>query len=253
MYTVERRRMLVDRARQTGRVDVSGMSGELGLAPETIRRDLRDLELQGLIRRVHGGAVPVERPAIAVPLAVRSTVRPAQDRRIAAAAATYLACAESIYLDEGFLPGLIGEHLPPERCLTVVTPSLAIAAALVKNSAVTVLLVGGRIRAETLGTIDHWAESMLKTLVLDLAFLGADGISAERGVSVSSAGAAAVKKAAMDASRRRILVGDSSKYGTDSFVDFARLDEFERFVTDDGLPAGRLAPLHARGVEVTRV
>ncbi len=131
MYVIERRQMLLEAARTTGRVDVAATSRELGLAPETIRRDLKDLERQGLLRRVYGGAVAVERLSFESGLAVRSTRHQAQKNRIAAAAVTFVKSAESVFIDEGFLPSLVGEHLPADRPLTVVTSSLATAKALV--------------------------------------------------------------------------------------------------------------------------
>jgi DeoR family fructose operon transcriptional repressor len=253
MYVIERRQMLLDHARRTGRVDVAQMSGELGLAPETIRRDLKDLERQGLLRRVYGGAVAVERLNFESALSVRSTRHQAQKNRIATAAVTFIKAAESVYLDEGFLPTLVGEHLPADRPITVVTPSLAAAKALVDRPETTVLIVGGRVRAQTLGAVDHWAVAMLETLVLDLAFIGGNGISLERGVTVPDSAVAAVKTAAMRVARRRILIADSSKYGVDSFVRFAHLREFERFITDDGLPVEQAANLHEHGIDVMRV
>jgi DeoR family fructose operon transcriptional repressor len=252
MYVIERRQLLIEHARRTGRVDVAQMSKELGLAPETIRRDLKDLERQGLVRRVYGGAVPVERLSFESALSVRSTRRQAQKNRIAAAAATFVKAAESIYIDEGFLPMLVGDHLPPDRPITVVTPSLATATSLVGYSHVTVLVVGGRVRAQTLGTVDHWALAMLETLVLDLAFIGGNGISLEHGVTVPDSAVAAVKTMAMRSSRRRILIADSSKYGVDSFVRFSGLHDFERFITDDGLTVEQAGELHVRGIDVMR-
>jgi DeoR family fructose operon transcriptional repressor len=252
MYVIERRQMLLEHARRTGRVDVAATSRELGLAPETIRRDLKDLERQGLLRRVYGGAVAVERLSFESGLAVRSTRHQAQKNRIAAAAVTFVKSAESVFIDEGFLPSLVGEHLPADRPLTVVTSSLATAKALVERPEITVLVVGGRVRAQTLGTVDHWAVAMLESLVLDLAFIGGNGISLDRGVTVPDSAVAAVKTTAMRVSRRRILIADSSKYGVDSFVRFARMQDFERFITDDGLPHEQAALLHDHGVDVTR-
>jgi DeoR family fructose operon transcriptional repressor len=252
MYVIERRQMLLEHARRTGRVDVAQMSKELGLAPETIRRDLKDLERQGLLRRVYGGAVAVERLSFESGLAVRSTRHQAQKHRIAAVAATHVKSAESIYIDEGYLPSLIGENLPADRPLTVVTSSLVIAKSLANRPEFTVLIVGGRVRAQTFGAVDHWAVGMLETLVLDLAFIGGNGISLERGVTVPDSAVAAVKAMAMRVSRRRILIADSSKYGVDSFVRFAHLRDFERFITDEGLSAEQAVNLHENGIDVTR-
>jgi DeoR family transcriptional regulator, fructose operon transcriptional repressor len=252
LYGVQRRQWLVEHARASGRVEVARISNELGLAPETIRRDLKALERQGLLRRVHGGALPVERLTFETALSVRVTRRQAEKIRIAEAAASMVQSAESIYIDEGNLPQLIADLLHPERPITVVTPSLPIATSLVDRDNVEVIVVGGRIRRQTLGAVDHWAQSMLETMVLDLAFIGANGISLGHGATVPDSAVATVKSAAMRAARRRILVGDSSKYGTDSFVRFARLQDFERLVTDDGLPVEKAAELHARGINLTR-
>ncbi len=253
MYVIERRQWLIERARQSGRLDVSTIAAELGLAPETIRRDLANLERQGVVRRVYGGAVPIERLTFESALSVRATRRQAQKNRIAVAAATYVKTAESVYIDEGFLPNLIAEHLQPDRPMTVVTPSLAIATSLVDRPNMTVIVPGGRVRSQTLGTVDHWAVAMLETVVLDLAFMGGNGLTIEHGVTVPDSAIAAVKSMAMRVSRRRILVADSSKYGVDSFVHFAHLREFELFITDDGLAAEHTAELHSRGVDVVRV
>jgi DeoR family transcriptional regulator, fructose operon transcriptional repressor len=253
VYALERRQWLIERARSAGRLDVSKVSEELGMAQETIRRDLGKLERQGLVRRVYGGAVPVERLTFESDLPMRARRRHEEKNRIAAAAVHLVGSAESIYIDEGHLPQLIAEHLRPERPIMVVTPSIAIATSLVERANVEVIVIGGRVRAQTLAVVDHWAVSMLETFVLDLAFMGANGVTLDHGVTVPFGAVAAVKSMAMRVSRRRIFVADSSKYGVDSFVSFARLGDFERFVTDLGLTAEHAAELHARGIDVTRV
>jgi DeoR family fructose operon transcriptional repressor len=252
MYAVERRQWLVERARTSGRLDVTEVSDELGLARETIRRDLTSLERQGLLRRVYGGAVPVERLTFESSLTMRAQRRQEEKHRIAIAAANLVRSAESIYIDEGNLPQLVAEQLKPTRPITVVTPSLAIATSLVDRDNIEVLIVGGRVRSQTLGVVDHWAVSMLESIVLDLAFMGANGITLEHGMTVPDSAVAAVKIAAIRCTRRRIFVGDSSKFGSDSFVKFADMADFERIVTDNALPVDYAAELHSRGVELTR-
>lgn len=252
MYAVERRQWLIERARTSGRLDVTEVSDELGLARETIRRDLSSLERQGLLRRVYGGAVPVERLTFESSLTMRAQRRQEEKHRIAIAAANLVRSAESIYIDEGNLPQLVAEQLKPARPMTVVTPSLAIATSLVGRDNIEVLVVGGRVRSQTLGVVDHWAVSMLESIVLDLAFMGANGVTLEHGMTVPDSAVAAVKIAAIRCTRRRIFVGDSSKFGSDSFVKFADMADFERIVTDNALPVDYAAELHSRGVELTR-
>src|SRR3954453_1188112 len=170
-------------ARRQGEVDVGKLAAELSVSAETIRRDLRLLEKRGLLRRTHGGAYPVETAKFETTLAMRTTRRVPEKRRIAAAAVELLADAETVFIDEGFTPQLIAEALPTDRPLTVVTASLPTAAVLATSPTCTVLLLGGRVRGRTLATVDHWATRMLSGFVLDLAFVGANGISREHGLT----------------------------------------------------------------------
>ena len=130
MSAEERQREIVGAARRSGSVDVAELAAELGVAKETVRRDLRVLEDHGLVRRTHGGAYPVESAGFETTLAFRTTMHVPEKRRIAAAAAELLGDAETVFVDEGFTPQLIAEALPRDRPLTVVTASLAAAGAL---------------------------------------------------------------------------------------------------------------------------
>src|SRR3954465_6364126 len=177
----DRQREIVRVARATGSVDVTVLAAELGVAKETVRRDLRALEDHGLVRRTHGGAYPVESAGFETTLAFRATSHVPEKRRIALAAAEQLGDAETVFVDEGFTPQLIAEALPRDRPLTVVTASLPVAGVLAESENTSVLLLGGRVRHGTLATVDHWTTKMLAGFVLDLAFIGANGISREPG------------------------------------------------------------------------
>lgn len=179
----ERQREIVRTARATGSVDVNALAAALGVAKETVRRDLRALEDHGLVRRTHGGAYPVESAGFETTLAFRATSHVPEKRRVAAAAAELLGDAETVFVDEGFTPQLIAEALPRDRPLTVVTASLPVAGALAEAEHTSVLLLGGRVRPGTLATVDHWTTKMLAGFVLDLAFIGANGISREHGLT----------------------------------------------------------------------
>lgn len=100
----ERQREIVRAARQAGSVDVTELSGRLGVARETVRRDLRALENHGLVRRTHGGAYPVESAGFETTLDFRTTMHVPEKRRIAEAAAGLLGDAETVFIDEGFTP-----------------------------------------------------------------------------------------------------------------------------------------------------
>ncbi|MFD6554032.1 DeoR/GlpR family DNA-binding transcription regulator [Streptomyces sp. NPDC058398] len=253
MTAEERQREIVRTARRTGSVDVTELAGELGVAKETVRRDLRTLEDHGLVRRTHGGAYPVESAGFETTLAFRTTSHVPEKRRIAAAAAELARDAETVFVDEGFTPQLIAEALPRERPLTVVTASLATAGALAEADNTSVLLLGGRVRPGTLATVDHWTTKMLAGFVIDLAFIGANGISREHGLTTPDPAVSEVKAQAIRASRRTVFAGVHTKFGAVSFCRFAGVGALETIVTSTLLPASEAHRYSLLGPQVIRV
>ncbi|MDX6301961.1 MAG: DeoR family transcriptional regulator, fructose operon transcriptional repressor [Nocardioidaceae bacterium] len=252
MNADERQRQILVRARADGRVQVGSLASDLAVAEETVRRDLRELVDRGVLQRVHGGAYPVESAGFESNIKHRSTSLISEKRRIAAAAAERLHGAETIYIDEGVTPQFVAEAIRPENPVTVVTSSLLAASALAEASNVTVLLLGGRLRGRTLATVDHWALRMLGDLIIDLAFLGANGISREHGLTTPDPAVAAVKGAVVTRSRRRVFVGLHTKFGVASFCRFADIGDFEALVTDTGLSPSEARRFAVLGPQVVR-
>jgi DeoR family transcriptional regulator, fructose operon transcriptional repressor len=246
-----RQARIVEFARIRGRVEVAALAEELDGAAETVRRDLRILATRRLLKRVHGGAIPLETAAFESGVEYRSRVDLAQKHRIASGAAALLQGAETVYLDEGFSPRLIAERLADQE-LTVVTSSLMAAEALADSSTVTVLLLGGRMRGRTLATVDHWATDMLSRLVIDLAYLGTNGITIEHGLTTPDPAVAAVKQTAVRVARRRVLVAAHSKFGVSSFCRFAEVGDFDTIVTGTELQLDEARRYDALGPTVLR-
>ncbi|MDG9707016.1 DeoR/GlpR family DNA-binding transcription regulator [Streptomyces sp. DH10] len=252
MDAEERRRGILESARRSGSVDVGKLAADLGVSKETVRRDLNRLEGHGLVRRTHGGAHAVESAGFETTLAFRTTVHVPEKSRIAAAAAELLGDAETVFVDEGYTPQLIAAALPRDRPLTVVTSSLATAGDLASAENITVLLLGGRVRGGTLATVAPWAVRMLSGFVIDLAYVGANGISREYGLTTPEPAVSEVKAQVMRASRRRVFSGVHTKFGAASFCRFADVTEFEAIVTDAGLPAAEAQRYSLLGPEVIR-
>jgi len=252
MFPEERRQWLLDRARTAGRLDVAEVSEELGVAVETIRRDLNLLESHGLLRRVHGGAIPVERVGYEGALAARAVAMSDEKARLAKAATDLLEDAESVYLDEGSTIQWVVERLPVDRPLTVVTNALPTAVALAARPNVTLFVLGGRVRNHTVGAVEHWATGMLGDLSIDLAYLGTNGISVQRGLTTPDPAVAAVKRAAVSVARRSVLLADRTKFGVDSFCRFARVQDLAAIVTDAGLDPDEVDTYEAAGVPVVQ-
>ncbi|EGX55382.1 DeoR family transcriptional regulator [Streptomyces zinciresistens K42] len=249
----ERQREIVLTARREGSVDVNALADELGVAKETVRRDLRVLEDHGLLRRTHGGAYPVESAGFETTLAFRATSHVPEKRRIAAAAADLLGDAETVFVDEGFTPQLIAEALPTDRQLTVVTASLPVAGTLAGTEHASVLLLGGRVRSGTLATVDHWTTQMLAGFVIDLAFIGANGISREQGLTTPDPAVSEVKAQAVRASRRIVFAGVHTKFGAVSFCRFTDIGALETIVTSTLLPSAEAHRYSLMGPQVIRV
>lgn len=253
MSAEERQREIVRAARRTGSVDVAELAVTLGVAKETVRRDLRALEDHGLVRRTHGGAYPVESAGFETTLAFRATSHVPEKRRIAAAAAELLGDAETVFVDEGFTPQLIAEALPRDRPLTVVTASLATAGALAETGGTTVLLLGGRVRPGTLATVDHWTTRMLAGFVIDLAYIGANGITRDHGLTTPDPAVSEVKAQAIRASRRTVFAGVHTKFGAVSFCRFAEVGDLDAIVTSTLLPTSEAHRYSLLGPQVIRV
>lgn len=249
----ERQRRILTLVRQAGQAEVSALAAHFRVAPETIRRDLNELERRGLIRRTHGGAYPVESAGFETDLARRETHQVESKQRIAAAAMRLLDTAETVFIDEGYTHQLLAALLPTDRPLTVVTASLPTAAAVAKSPETTVLLLGGRVRGRTLATVGSWATQMLSSFVIDLAFMGANGISRDCGLTTPDPVVADVKAQAMRSSRRKVFLGIHTKFGVSSFCRFADVGDFEAIITDTGLPAAEASRYSLLGPTVTRV
>lgn len=249
-----RRAAILAQARDEGAVSVAELATTLEVATETVRRDLRALVDAGLLRRTHGGAKPVEGAGFETALAHRATSMLPEKQRIAAAVLDELGNAESVYVDEGFTPDLVAHGLGKiSRPLAVVTNSLAAAQHVSEVTQHTVYVLGGRVRARTQASVDEWALRMLHEFTLDVAIMGANGVSHERGLTTPDPVVAAVKRAAVAASRRRIFVGIHTKFGVRSFAHFADVTDFELFITDTGLSAAEAQRLAALGPRVLRV
>ncbi|WTW98978.1 DeoR/GlpR family DNA-binding transcription regulator [Streptomycetaceae bacterium NBC_01309] len=253
MYAEERQQEILSAARARGRVDALGLAREFGVTTETIRRDLTALERAGVLRRVHGGAIPVERLGFEPAVAARDLVMTAEKERIAKAAVAELPDEGSVIIDAGTSTRRLAEALPTDRELTVIVNSPPLATALAARANLSVIMLGGRVRSRTLATVDDWAFAPLARVCADVAFLGTNGISVARGLTTPDPAEAAVKRAMIAAARRTVVLADHTKVGNDCLARFGELEDVDVIVTDTGLDDDTAADLAATGVRVVRV
>ncbi|GAA4821461.1 DeoR/GlpR family DNA-binding transcription regulator [Streptomyces ziwulingensis] len=252
MYAPERQQEILRLARDGGRVDVVSLAEEFRVTAETIRRDLKALDRAGLVRRVHGGAIPAGRLDLEPDLAARESTAADEKDRIARAALAELPAEGTVILDAGSTVARLAAVLPPRTALTVVTHSLPTAARLADHPGIQLHLIGGRVRHRTRAAVDAWALRAYGEIRADVALVAANGFSAAHGLTTPDLAEAAVKRAAVAAARRVVLLADSSKYGQEHFARFGGLDDVDLLITDSGLSPEDAAALGRGGPEVVR-
>jgi DeoR family fructose operon transcriptional repressor len=234
-----------------GQVSANGLAEQLGVTHETVRKDLLLLQQRGLLRRVHGGAVPVESVAYEPNVGARTTYAE-EKSRIAAAARQFIPEAGAVLIDSGSTTAALAEAFPASPGVLAITNSLPIAMAMLPKAG-SVAALGGRVRPQTQATVDEWALQHLRSIRADVAFLGANAFSAEHGLTTPDQSEAALKAGFVRSARLRVLLADHSKFGRESVFQYAALTDIDVLITDDGLTERAAADLVTdSGVEVIR-
>ncbi|MFJ3516391.1 MULTISPECIES: DeoR/GlpR family DNA-binding transcription regulator [unclassified Streptomyces] len=253
MYAPERRQEILRLAREAGSVDVLSLADRFRVTAETVRRDLTALDRSGLLRRTHGGAIPAGRLDFEPDLTQREGTAADEKRRIAAAALGELPDGGSIVLDAGSTIARLAAAIPVDVALTVVTHALPVAARLADHTGIDLHLVGGRVRHRTRAAVDAWALRAYAEIRADVLFLATNGFTAEGGLTTPDLAEAAVKRAAVAAARRVVLLADSAKAGQEHFARFGSFAEVDLLITDTGLTPAHKASIEAAGTEVALV
>lgn len=249
MYAQERQRQILDLVDRSGRVAVTVLAEHFAVTTETIRRDLDRLSDSELLLRVHGGAVAHRMAVVEPDVATRQTTHIEAKRRIGAAAAQLSGGRdESLLVDAGTTTIELVERLG-SRSGPIITNALGIAAAALAQSKLEVHMLPGRVRTASNATVGPDTVRALCDLRPDIAFIGCNGIS-EDGFTTPDPDEAAVKRAMITQSGRRVVLADSSKVGTRRLVTFSRLDEIDALVTDAALPEELGRTFSKNGVEV---
>ena len=252
MYAEERRQAIADLVAQRGRMSVNELADAYAITTETVRRDLSTLERAGVIRRVHGGAVPAAAlTLLETAVGDRDLAQSEQKDRIAKAALELLpGPGGTILLDAGTTTSRLATHLPHDLKLTVLTNAVPIAARLAGLTSVDLHLLPGRVRRTTQAAVGEETVSALAVLRVDVAFVGTNGLSPDHGLSTPDHAEAAAKRAMVRAGRRVVALADSSKVGHEYTVSFASLQDVDVLVTDDGISDIDAKSFRDLGIEV---
>lgn len=252
MYAEERRQAMADLITQRGRLSVNELADAYAVTTETVRRDLSVLEHTGLVRRVHGGAVPATALSrLETAVTDRDLAQAEQKDHIAQAAVALLPpSGGSVLLDAGTTTSRLASHLPPDRELTVITNAVPIAGRLVGLPGTDLYLLPGRVRRTTQAAVGEDTVAALSRLRADVVFVGTNGISLDHGLSTPDHSEAAAKHAMVRAGHRIVALADSTKIGAEHTVRFARLTDIDTLVTDAGISDTDRKSFEELGVEV---
>lgn len=252
MFQSERQREIVARTLQAGRVDVADLAVEFDVTAETIRRDLSDLQNQQLVRRVHGGAVPWHTQGFEPLLAVRNDLQVNEKRRIAQRAVMELPDSGTVIVDSGSTLTLFAERIPRDRAVRVVTNSLLTAQVLSENEAVEVVVLGGKVRKNTMAMVDSETVASVAPLTVDTLFISSDGMSINQGLTTPYREEAALKRAMIGRAGRVVALVDFSKFDQDHLVQFAPWSDVDVLVTDNRADDETVEAIEAQGPTVIR-
>lgn len=237
MLARQRQSLILERIREDGGVRVGDLARDLGVSDMTVRRDLELLHNRGLLEKVHGGATAVPGSALFEPgFAAKSVLQEPEKEAIADAAMRLVAPGAAIGISAGTTTFALARRLIDVPGLTVVTNSVPVADVLHRAGASdqTIILTGG-IRTPSDALVGPLAVAALRTMHVDIVFLGVHGIDPRSGFTTPNVLEADTDRALVESGRRLIVVADHTKWGVVGISSIAGLHEADTLVTDSGL------------------
>jgi DeoR/GlpR family transcriptional regulator of sugar metabolism len=241
---------------QDGRVRVRDLAVRYRVSTVTIRKDLAVLELEGRLRRTHGGALLPDRDRPEPAFDLRERLQQDEKARIGAAAAALVHDGDSIVMDASTTGLAVARRIRQRgqwSGLTVITNGLRIASELAGSPGITVLMTGGRVREEAMSVVGDLGGGLFKRINVQTAFVGAAGFAVEPGLTDATEEEAQIKRSMVAASRHVVAIVDHTKWQRVAFATFCRTDDIDAVVTDDQAPADMVGALRERGIEVTLI
>lgn len=237
MLARQRQAFILDRVREDGAVRVADLVRELGVSDMTVRRDLEVLDERGLLEKVHGGATSLAGTAMFEPgFAAKSALQQREKEAIADAGVALVEPGMAIAVSAGTTTYALAQRLAYVPGLTVVTNSIRVADVLyqVGPTDQTIILTGG-VRTPSDALAGPFAVAALRTVHVDLVFMGVHGMDPRSGFTCPNLLEADTDRALIEAGRRLVVVADHSKWGVIGISSIARLDQADVLITDSGL------------------
>jgi len=238
-----------------GDVSVNELAEQLSVSPTTVRRCLRNLQAQGLLRRRHGGAVPVE-TSLYEPFRYdadfqeRDQFYADEKRRIGLAASEHVKDGDIVAVSAGTTTTQLARALKLRRDVTIVTNAVNIAMELARSATLRVLLTGGYVSGSWFSVLGPASLETIAKIDIDIAFIGVDGIDPKAGLTAAHPDEADVNAAMIRKARRKVVVADHSKLGKTAPASICSLQYVDLIVTDTGAADDILAPFRAKKISI---
>jgi DeoR family transcriptional regulator of aga operon len=254
----QRLQKIVTLLTNSDRIDVERLCEIFEVSPPTIRRDLRMLELRGLLHRDHGGATSLEPlfyEAFSTDSSFQEQIKKesSEKRRIGIAAAELIQEGETIAISAGTTTTQVARSVPLNRRATLLTNAVNMAMELGRRSNLTVTLTGGVMRGAWFSLVGSSAIESAQQVICDRLFLGVNGISIENGLTDFHQEEAAVNRVLWERSRQRIVVADHTKFSVVASYVVATLSQLDMIITGVEASEELVRPFVERGIEVRRV
>ena len=250
MLTSQRKKLLLARLAAEGQLVAKALALELGTSEDTIRRDLRELAAEGLLQRVHGGALPAS--AAMGDLAVREQVSVADKVALGRFGASLIRPGQVVILDGGTTALQVAHHLAPGLRATIVTHSPPVAVALAQHAGIEILVLGGRLFRHSMVNVGAAVIDAASRLRADLFFLGVTGVHPDAGLSTGDAEEADVKRALHARAAETVVLASPEKLMAASPFVVAPLADASLLAVARGTPERIVRALRAGGVKVQR-
>lgn len=253
MFALERQKMILELLSQEGAVSVSRLSDEMGVTEETVRRDLEKLEQKELLRRTHGGALPVEEGSNELSLNRRKSTNVESKQKIAKAAVSMIATGDTIFLDASTTTFFIAKELKRmKQAVTVITNSLRVIGELSDCDSVKLIGIGGLV-SNNQSFIGRFAENCIEgNYFANKMFFSGKGLVRGSGVLESNEQECAVKQQMFKNSKEHYYLCDRSKVGRIGFIKLADIDSLAAIITDAEIDGDWTEELNEIGVKIIK-
>jgi DeoR/GlpR family transcriptional regulator of sugar metabolism len=246
----ERQQLILEAVQNNRQVTVSELSRRFDVSEVTIRRDLRKLAAQGVLRRAHGGAV-VATPAPPEPPVVQRMAQAESCKAcIGRAAAALVSDGDSVFIGSGSTTTYVARNLVDRENLNVVTNALNIATELAAAEGITVVVTGGIMRASELSLVGHITEQALREVRVDKVIIGMQAISLEAGMTNDYLPEVMTDRAILEMAPELIVVADHTKFGVVASAYVAPVERITTLVTDSDADPETLTRLEETGIQV---